>query len=69
MSTFCVVAVAALAGPGRVLISPVERRVAAARMFLVVLAAKSAAYVKAFRASVKSFLSFLPGFFQGPLAY
>jgi hypothetical protein len=40
MSTFSVVAVAAPAGLGRVLISRVEKRVAAARMFLVVLAVK-----------------------------
>ena len=56
------VAVAALTGLGRVLISPVERRVAAARMFLAELAAKSASIfgrlVKSYRASVKPFIFF-----------
>lgn len=40
MSTFSVVAEAAPAGLGRVLISRVERRVAVVRMFLVVLTVK-----------------------------
>lgn len=50
MFIFYVVAVAAPAGLGRVLISLVERGVAVVRMFLVVLAAKSAATFKIFQA-------------------